>query len=97
LLNCINQKLVMNMSVRWYDEYYNLKCGTHLITILKHWGTTYKKTYYMSGTNMRLLMVFKKIITVCSQNHMNIKGRIYGQNAELLNAKARGVLVATVV
>jgi len=43
---------------------------------------------------MRRLM---KIITVCSQNHMNIMGRIYGQNAELLNAKARDVLVATAV
>jgi hypothetical protein len=78
----------MNKSVRWFDECYNLKCGTHLSTILKHWGTTYKKTNYTSGTNMRRLMVFKKINTVYSQNHMNIMGRIYGQNAELLNAKA---------
>jgi len=71
----------------WFKEYYNLKCGTHLSTVLKHWGTTYKKTYYTSGTNMRRLMVFKKIITVYSQSHMNIMGRIYGQSAELLNAK----------
>jgi len=42
-------------------------------------------------------MIFKKIITVCSQNHMNIMGRIYGQNAELLNFKARGVIIANVV
>lgn len=83
------------MSVMWFDEYYNLNCGTHLSTILKHWGTTYKKTYYTSGTNMRRLMVFKKI-TAYSQNHMNIMGRIYEQNAELLNAEVRGVLVATV-
>jgi len=40
-------------------------------------------------------MVFKKI-TAYSQNHMNIMGRIYEQNAELLNAEVRGVLVATV-
>jgi len=45
---------------------------------------------------MRRLKVFKKKITVYSQNHMNIMGRIYGQNAELLNAKVRVVLVATV-
>jgi hypothetical protein len=98
----------MNMSVTWFGEFCSLKCGTYLSTILKHWGTTYKKTYYKSGSNMRRLMVFnplnaklnsichllalleaylilhvsrirvKKIITVCSQNHVNIMGRICG-------------------
>ena len=66
------------MSVRWFDEFYNLKCETHLSAILKHQGTTYKKTYYTSGTKFRRLMVFKKIITLCSQNHMNLMGRICG-------------------
>ena len=49
------------MPVRWFDEFYNLKCGTHLSIILKHWGTTYKKTYYRSGSNMRRLMVFNPL------------------------------------
>jgi len=40
-------------------------------------------------------MLYKEIITICSQNHPRFKNTLYGQNVELLNVKLAVQVVTT--
>jgi hypothetical protein len=50
---------------------------------------TSKKTQH-SSTKISWLVLFKEIITVCSENHTKAVSAICGQNSELLIVKAGG-------
>jgi hypothetical protein len=55
--------------------------------IFKNSARTAKKTQHFSVTKINLLMLFKKIIAVYSENHMKPINTLCGQNTELLIIK----------
>jgi uracil DNA glycosylase len=59
-----------------------------ILIIFNHSVLTSKKTQSITITNIILLMLFKEIIAVCSENNMKLINVLCGQNAQLLIVKA---------
>jgi hypothetical protein len=61
-----------------------------IFTVFKHSVFTSKKTKPITITKISWLMLFKEIIAVYSENHMEPINTLCGQIAELLIVKAGG-------
>lgn len=59
-----------------------------LILILKNSVPTSQKTYCISITKTKQLMLFREISTVYSENHTKYINTLFGQNAKCFNIKA---------